>query len=215
MKKSWLIIIVMVLFSTQLIAQFSMSVGSSYLNTFGETGLKNFGINGQAGFNLDEKTQIYLSGNYYFPKKIDETLYAFSKVDPMMQKEIPVQYGVSFSHFSLGARRSFVGAFDDVFNFYGVAEGALMFASMKLITDMKAATPRGYTVKEDDLENMFFGNPTIGLGLGFEVQLDLPYLYSEIKLNIPSNSVNGREIEVSIPASFSVFLGLRFPFGYY
>lgn len=128
--KQILFVAIITLLSSQAIAQFSAGGQVSYLNLFGGTGIKSlgFGLKGEYGYS--DNTVITGGVNYFLGSKFSETTYgnAASNQTSPSQIEVDLEYKITFIHLYVGAKRYFVGEYEDDFGLYGIGEAGYMVA---------------------------------------------------------------------------------------
>lgn len=203
----------MLFFSAEADAQFSMDGMVSFQNMFGGSGLKNFGLGIKAEYALGDKTVITGGFKYYLPSNFEDYTYgyAYSSQTNPSQIEIETKTGVSFLHLTFGGKRYFVGDYEDNFGLYGIGEAGMLFAPVKTTITGNFDPELYYTTFEDG-EKETLSNFTIGFGLGFDIDLDFGYLFTDLKLNLPANQVNGQTVSISIPPAVAIDAGIRIPF---
>ena len=193
-------------------AQLSLSPQFSLLKTFAG-GSTFYGLGTKLEYGFGDKTVGYGGFNYYLPKSFESSAYVdarnFSTSPSSIQ--IATKNKLNYIHGFIGAKRYFVGEYDDrdVFGMYGIIELGFMIAPLKVVAD------EDYDLENyqrfDEVKETDKGLPS-GFGLGCEFDLDALYLFVDGKLNIPANRTsNGAAIVVEIPASASLNIGVRIP----
>jgi hypothetical protein len=197
--------------SSQAYSQFSLGGQVSFLNLFGGTGLKNFGLGVKGEYAQSEKTILYGGINYFLASKYSDMTYAnaLSSLTSPSQIEVDVEYKVSFFHIYVGAKRYFIGDYEEDFCFYGFAEAGLLMAPV--LTTLSGYDKSLYSATAVDGSKETLTNFTLGFGPGIEKKFDFGYIFSDIKLTLPANQANGETVEVQIPASFGINVGVRIP----
>lgn len=199
------------LLSSQAYSQLSLGGQVSYLNLFGGTGIKSFGIGIKGDYALDDRTVLTGGFNYYLPSKFSNEVYgnAYSSETSPSQIIIESENKISFMHIYFGAKRYFVGDYEDDFGFYGLAEVGILLAPTSTTLEDFNENKYYSTVDADQRETL--SNFTINFGVGVEKDIDFGYLFADLKLNLPANQANGQAVAVDIPFSASINLGVRIP----
>ena len=202
---------------TMATAQLSFSPQLSFLKTFAG-GDSYFGVGAKLEYGLGDKTSAYGGFNYYLPKSLDAVAYqnALSSTTSPGQVQVDLTRKQNYMHAFFGAKRYFVGEYDDrdIFGLYGLLELGLMATPVKYSANAEQDADYDITVYEEyeDQKDTYLGLP-IGFGLGLELNFDALYFFVDGKLNIPANRAGDGTtvIVVEIPASASVNFGVRIP----
>ena len=202
-----------VLFSASAQSQFSIGGQASFQKLFGGTGLNNFGLGIKGEYAFGDKTTMFGGFNYYFASKYDESryAYAYSSLTTPQQIEFATEVKINFMHIGIGAKRYFVGDYEDSFGFYGLLEAGYLIAPVKENFVETFDQTEYYTTIEDGEKEML-SNFTIGGGIGAEFDLDFGYLFIDAMLRLPANQVNGSFVSIQIPAGAVFNAGVRVPF---
>jgi hypothetical protein len=149
--------------------------------------------------------------NYYLPTKKSSTIsiQAFNYQTSPSSVNINFERKFSYIHFFIGGRYYLSGDYESNFGFYGLAEvGLIMVLTTKTIGayDQRLYSSRDKAGKEGAAAL------SLGLGAGVEKKLGFGYLFSALKFNLPGNRANEAVLEIEVPISMGIDLGVRIPF---
>jgi hypothetical protein len=171
----------------------------------------SFGIGARVDYAKNDRTVFQGGFNFYLPTKFDGQTDGVALDNATVPEyiSVPLEHKASFMHVTIGARRYFVGDYEDDFGFYGFAEVGLLYVPVRTTVGEYDATK--YSVSSEVSENINLLGYTIGFGIGLEKELDFGYLFSDLKINLPANEANGVAISVVIPTTFALSAGVRIP----
>ncbi len=210
MKKIVIVLFVTFL-SIQVNAQISLGGQASFIHLFGKTGINTFGIGVKGDYAKSEKIVITAGFNYFIPSTYSDYTYgnSFSSMTSPSQIDVDVDYKVSLYHVFVGGKYYLVNDCEDDFGLYGIAEAGLMMGAVT--TTLGDFNDNLYYTSMDDGAKESLSNFTLDIGIGGEFDLDFGYLFADLKLLLPVNTVDGQTVEVEIPASVSLSVGVRIP----
>jgi len=213
MKKLYSTLILMILIGTSLQVNAQISLGGqvSYLKLFGESGINGIGLGINGGYAYKDDIYSYGGFNYYLPKTFEDNTYGYARDIATEPEEIIIEstYKVSMIHIYVGARKYFVGDTESDFGVYGLVEAGYLMVPIK--SEVGTYNKSLYFINEEEVSKEILGNFTIDLGIGAEKDFGFGYLFGDLKLNLPANRANGQVVEIVIPASVSINVGVRLP----
>ena len=212
--KNFILLSLISVLSFPVFSQISISPQGSYLKLFGGSDVSNFGFGLKAEYSVNNKTFAGLGFNYYLPYKEDGTTQAYALSNQMIPSSINVdmEYSVSFMMITLSAKRYFFSDGSSTVGFYGMAEMGLILAPVKS-TVVEEYPESLYEVSAYEEGSETLQNFLINAGLGLEGYIGFGNVFIESKLCLPANEVNGKQVEITIPASLCTNVGIRFSFG--
>jgi len=198
-------------FSSQAYSQLSLGGQMSLLHAFGDYGVNNVGLGIKGEYSVSDDNIITVGVNYYFPTKFSETIIASASSSTTKPSSVVVEaeHTLSFIHFFGGAKRYFVGDYEDDFGFYGIGEAGFLLGPWA--TKLSSFDKSLYHADYEDGQKTTHFCLTLNLGLGVEKRFDFGYLFADMRLNLPAN-LNGDAIasEAIVTACFNG--GIRIPF---
>lgn len=202
--------LVIMLVASKGYTQISGGAQLGYLGLLGDYGsYSSAGLGIKGEFARDEKTVITGEFNYFFGSsdKFEATANALSSSTSPSSITVSQENKISFMHFCVGGKRYFAGDYEDDFGIYGILQVGLMFVPVS--TTVADYDRNSYAGPESQSETLT--NFTIGGGVGAEKKLSFGYIFADFKLNVPANNVNGQQVSISIPLSYTLNAGVRIP----
>lgn len=195
--------------SSQAYSQISLGGQLSYQKM---SGMANFGLGVKGDYAVSDKNMASFGFTYYLPKTLASYNTSAVALDPFttstLSQDVSITEKISFINIFVEGKRYFVGETDGDFNVYGLF--GIGYTRAAVSVDVGSYDENLYSL-DYAYENYSISQLTLNFGIGAEKNLEFGYLFFDFKLDLPANKQNGQTVEIKLPASLKLNLGIRIP----